>query len=174
MTTNFSFSQIVFYSFEGPSANYIKFEIVVCKLFQFDTVWYLSKMSSKTTYAGSSALGFATHYFFFTFQSSTVITIIAGEIFSCGLLQYSKRPVESFPLFPHTKNTTNQQNKHKRLQVFEAANHAKTHKCAKKLSQFDRSWSEKKSAPTNFPFVIVTHRLIVATLCRFQETLTFT
>ena len=33
--SNFSFSQIVFYLFGELSANYIKFEIVVCKLFHF-------------------------------------------------------------------------------------------------------------------------------------------
>ena len=34
VTSNFSFSHSVFYPFEEPSAIFIKFEIVVCKLFQ--------------------------------------------------------------------------------------------------------------------------------------------
>ena len=35
MTSNFFFSQGVFYQFEELFAIFIKFEIVVCKLFQF-------------------------------------------------------------------------------------------------------------------------------------------
>ena len=38
VTTNFSFSHSVFYSFRKLSAIFIKFEIVVCKLFQFGRV----------------------------------------------------------------------------------------------------------------------------------------
>ena len=32
---NFSFSHSIFYAFEEPSAIFIEYEIVVCKLFQF-------------------------------------------------------------------------------------------------------------------------------------------
>ena len=38
VTSNFSFSHSVFYSFGELSAILIKFEIVVCKLFQFGRV----------------------------------------------------------------------------------------------------------------------------------------
>ena len=38
----FSFPHIVFYLFQKLSAIIIKFEIVVCKLFQFGRVWNLS------------------------------------------------------------------------------------------------------------------------------------
>ena len=38
VTSNFSFSHSVFYPFQELSAIFIKFEIVVCKLFQFDRV----------------------------------------------------------------------------------------------------------------------------------------
>ena len=38
VTSNFSFSHSVYYSFGKLSAIFIKFEIVVCKLFQFDIV----------------------------------------------------------------------------------------------------------------------------------------
>ena len=38
VTSNFSFSQSVFYPFGEHSAIFIKFEIVVCKLFQFGRV----------------------------------------------------------------------------------------------------------------------------------------
>ena len=38
VTSNFSFSHGVFYPFGELSAIYIKFEIVVCKLFQFESV----------------------------------------------------------------------------------------------------------------------------------------
>ena len=37
-TSNFAFSHSVFYPFEELSAIFIKFEIVVCKLFQFATL----------------------------------------------------------------------------------------------------------------------------------------
>ena len=42
VTSNFSFSLSVFYPFEELSANFIKFDIVVCKFFQFGRVWNLS------------------------------------------------------------------------------------------------------------------------------------
>ena len=42
VTSNFSFSSSVFYSFGKLSAIFIKFEIVVCKLFQFGRVTNLS------------------------------------------------------------------------------------------------------------------------------------
>ena len=35
VTSNFSFSHIVFYPFGYLSAIFVKFEIIVCKLFQF-------------------------------------------------------------------------------------------------------------------------------------------
>ena len=38
VTSNFSFSHIVFYSFREPDSIFIKIEIVVCKLFQFERV----------------------------------------------------------------------------------------------------------------------------------------
>ena len=38
VTSNFSFSHIVFHLFGKRSAIFIKFEIVVCKLFQFGRV----------------------------------------------------------------------------------------------------------------------------------------
>ena len=38
VTSNFSFSHNVFYPFQELSAIFIKFEIVVCKLFQFRSV----------------------------------------------------------------------------------------------------------------------------------------
>ena len=38
MTSNFPFFHSVFYSFGEPSIIFIKFEIVVCKLFQFERV----------------------------------------------------------------------------------------------------------------------------------------
>ena len=38
VTSNFSFSHSVFHSFGEPSAIFVKFEIVVCKLFQFGRV----------------------------------------------------------------------------------------------------------------------------------------
>ena len=38
ITSNFSFSHNVFYPFEELSAIFVKFEIVVCKLFQFEKV----------------------------------------------------------------------------------------------------------------------------------------
>ena len=38
VTSNFFFSHNVFYLFGEPSAIFIKFEIVVCKLFQFGRV----------------------------------------------------------------------------------------------------------------------------------------
>ena len=38
VTSNFSFSHGVFYLFGEPSAIFIKFEIVVCKLFQFGSI----------------------------------------------------------------------------------------------------------------------------------------
>ena len=38
LTSNFSFSHSVFYSFGELSAIFIKLEIVVCKLFQFGAV----------------------------------------------------------------------------------------------------------------------------------------
>ena len=38
ITSNFSFSHSVFYPFRGFSAISIKFEIFVCKLFQFERV----------------------------------------------------------------------------------------------------------------------------------------
>ena len=38
VTSNFSFSHSVFYPFEALSAIFIKFEIVVCNLFQFGRV----------------------------------------------------------------------------------------------------------------------------------------
>ena len=38
VTSNFSFTHSVFYSFKELSAIYIKFKIVVCKLFQFGRV----------------------------------------------------------------------------------------------------------------------------------------
>ena len=38
VTSNFSFSHSVFYPFGELSAIFIKFEIVVCKLFQFGRV----------------------------------------------------------------------------------------------------------------------------------------
>ena len=38
VTSNFFFSRSVFYPFREPSAIFIKFEIVVCKLFQFGRV----------------------------------------------------------------------------------------------------------------------------------------
>ena len=38
VTSNFSFSHRVFYSFWEFSAVFLEFEIVVCKLFQFGTV----------------------------------------------------------------------------------------------------------------------------------------
>ena len=38
VTSNFSFSHSVFYPFEEHSANFIKFENIVCKLFQFERV----------------------------------------------------------------------------------------------------------------------------------------
>ena len=41
-TSNFSFFNSVFYPFEELSAIFIKFEIVICKLFQFESVWNLS------------------------------------------------------------------------------------------------------------------------------------
>ena len=40
-TSNFSFSHSVFYLLWELSAFFIKFEIVVCKLFEFGTVWNL-------------------------------------------------------------------------------------------------------------------------------------
>ena len=39
--SNFSFSHSVFYSFRGLPAIFIRFEIVVCKLFQFGRVYNL-------------------------------------------------------------------------------------------------------------------------------------
>ena len=42
VTSNFSFSHSVFYPFGKLSAIFIKFEIVVCKLFQFGRVLNLS------------------------------------------------------------------------------------------------------------------------------------
>ena len=42
VTSNFSFSHSVFYPFQNFSAIFIKFEIVVCKLFQFARVHNLS------------------------------------------------------------------------------------------------------------------------------------
>ena len=39
VTSNSSFSHSVFYLFEKHSAIFIKFEIVVCKLYQFGPVW---------------------------------------------------------------------------------------------------------------------------------------
>ena len=42
ITSNFSFSHSVFYPFGKLYAIFIKFEIVVCKLFQFGRVQYLS------------------------------------------------------------------------------------------------------------------------------------
>ena len=41
LTSNFSFSHSVFYLFGELSAIFIKFEIVVCKLFQFGRVYNL-------------------------------------------------------------------------------------------------------------------------------------
>ena len=38
VTSNFSFSHIVFYLFGELSAIFTKFKIVVCKLFQFERV----------------------------------------------------------------------------------------------------------------------------------------
>ena len=38
ITSNFSFSHSVFNPFRGPSRIFIQFEIVVCKVFQFD-IW---------------------------------------------------------------------------------------------------------------------------------------
>ena len=38
VTSNFAFSHSIFYPFEEPSAIFVKFEIVVCKLFQFGRV----------------------------------------------------------------------------------------------------------------------------------------
>ena len=38
ITSNFSFSYSVFYLFGKPSSIFVKFEIVVCKLFQFGRV----------------------------------------------------------------------------------------------------------------------------------------
>ena len=40
-TSNFSFSHIVFYPFQKLSAIFIKFEIVVCKFFQFGRVKFV-------------------------------------------------------------------------------------------------------------------------------------
>ena len=42
VTSNFSFSQSFFYPFEELSVIFIKFEIVVCKFYQFGRVWNLS------------------------------------------------------------------------------------------------------------------------------------
>ena len=42
VTSNFSFSQSVFYTFQKHSSIFTKFEIVVCKLFQFGRVYNLS------------------------------------------------------------------------------------------------------------------------------------
>ena len=42
VTSNFFFSHSVFYLFEEISSIFIQFEIVVCKLFQFEVVWNLS------------------------------------------------------------------------------------------------------------------------------------
>ena len=39
VTSNFSFSNSVFYMFEEPLFIFIKHEIVICKLFQFGRVW---------------------------------------------------------------------------------------------------------------------------------------
>ena len=41
-TSNFSFSHCVFYPIRELSAIFMKFEIVICKLFQFGRVWNLS------------------------------------------------------------------------------------------------------------------------------------
>ena len=37
--SSFSFSHIVYYTFGKLSAIFIKFEIIVCNLFQFERVW---------------------------------------------------------------------------------------------------------------------------------------
>ena len=42
VTSNLSFSHSVFYLFWKLSAIFVKFEIVVCKPFQFGRVWNLS------------------------------------------------------------------------------------------------------------------------------------
>ena len=38
ITSNFSFSQSVFYLFEEISAIFVKYEIIICKVFQFGRV----------------------------------------------------------------------------------------------------------------------------------------
>ena len=50
VTSNFSFSPSVFYPFREFSAIFIKFEIVVCKLFQFGNVnnlWFGKRLKSE-------------------------------------------------------------------------------------------------------------------------------
>ena len=42
ITSNFSFSHSVFFRFRALSGIFIKFKIVVCRLFQFGPVWNLS------------------------------------------------------------------------------------------------------------------------------------
>ena len=41
VTSNFPFSHSVFYSFEEFSAIFINFEIVICKLFQFESLKFV-------------------------------------------------------------------------------------------------------------------------------------
>ena len=48
--SNFSFSHSVFYPFEEPSSIFFRFEIVVCKLFQFGRVLNLSFGKGLTLY----------------------------------------------------------------------------------------------------------------------------
>ena len=64
-TSNFSFSYSVFYPFEELSAMFIKFEIVVCKLFQFgkSLVWERIKPEeADTSKQGLSQLQYMSKY----------------------------------------------------------------------------------------------------------------
>ena len=54
--SNFSFHLSVFYPFRQFSAIFMKFEIIVCKLFQFGTVWNLSFGNGLITFSDSSML----------------------------------------------------------------------------------------------------------------------
>ena len=62
VTSNFSFSQSVFNPFEELSSIFIKFEIVVCKLFQFGRVLKLSIGKGLSMVTPTFFCGFALIY----------------------------------------------------------------------------------------------------------------
>ena len=65
---NFSFSHSVFYPFRELSAIFIKFENVVCNLFQFGTVQNLS--------FGKGLVGLTIHFKLFAFVSISIYLVL--------------------------------------------------------------------------------------------------